>query len=261
MESISYIFVQLLQIPDKRFFQTDMYRSHEIFIVACNERHLVGSKVLYLKIFQHSHHLHLCSAVNINCASHSIIPPMHHICECFVHYNFIFRTGHAAGLERHAHHRRIILTHIVTSTCGEERIARFIANHRSAVSTDRSIIGTGNSLYIRKPLKKLESGVTLFFLIPISIGKRQPLRVIPHILVQYILILRHHHTHKSADECHTRKLDEKQRTFPPLLTLGVTAEYLRYGNTGKQSPRQHPAHYKQYADYRQRNPNALRSKQ
>ena len=186
---------------------------------------------------------------------------MHHICECFVHYNFIFRTGHAAGLERHAHHRRIILTHIVTSTCGEERIARFIANHRSAVSTDRSIIGTGNSLYIRKPLKKLESGVTLFFLIPISIGKRQPLRVIPHILVQYILILRHHHTHKSADECHTRKLDEKQRTFPPLLTLGVTAEYLRYGNTGKQSPRQHPAHYKQYADYRQRNPNALRSKQ
>ena len=226
-----------------------------------DERHLSSREVFYLKVFQYARDFHLRGIVNVNSTPYGIVSPMHHVRECFIYYYFIFRTGHTPGLEHHTHHSRIVLTHIVTSTRGKKHIARCITNHRTAISANWRIIGTGHSLYIRKSLKELESGITLFILVPIGIGKRHSLRIISHILVQHVLILYHHYAHQSANERHPCKLDEKQRTLPPFLSLGITAEHLRYGNTGKQTSRQYSAHYKQYADYRQRNPDTLRSKQ
>ena len=238
-----------------------MYRPREMLIIAGDERHLGFREIPYLEIFQHPRHFHLYSIVYINGTPHGIVSPMHHIRKCFIYDYFIFRTRHTARLERHTHHCRIVLPHIVTGTCGKKHIARCVTNHRAAISADRRIVGTGHRLYIRKPFKEPESGITLFILVPIGIGKRHPLRIIPHILVQHILILHHHHAHQSANECHPCKLDEKQRTLPAFLPFGIAAEHLGYGNTGKQTSRQYSAHQKQYADHRQRNPDTFRSKQ
>ena len=202
-----------------------------------DERHLSSREVFYLKVFQYARDFHLRGIVNVNSTPYGIVSPMHHVRECFIYYYFIFRTGHTPGLEHHTHHSRIVLTHIVTSTRGKKHIARCITNHRTAISANWRIIGTGHSLYIRKSLKELESSITLFIFIPIGIGKRHSLRIISHILVQHVLILYHHYAHQSANERHPCKLDEKQRTLPPFLSLGITAEYLRHGNTGKQTSR------------------------
>lgn len=75
-EGIGHILVQLPQILCKRFFQTDMYRSHEIFIMTGDERHLSSREVFYLKVFQYARDFHLRGIVNVNSTPHGIVSPM-----------------------------------------------------------------------------------------------------------------------------------------------------------------------------------------
>ena len=237
-----------------------MYRSIKILVSPGYERHLLGSETLYLEILQLPYDLE-CIPFGIYRTAYDVVSPTHHLGKGLVHHDFLFIARHTSRLHSHAHQGRKVLAHEIRRAAREQCLPALTMNHRTAISANGCAVGTGHRFHVGQSFEELISRVTRRFIIPVGIAYGYLLGIIPHILFQYILILRHHHTHQSTDECHACKLDKQQRTLPALLPLGIAAEHLRYGNTRKEPTRQHASHYKQQKHYRQRYPDTLRSQQ
>ena len=214
--------------------------------------HWSGIKTVDLEVFQHTGHSGGLSH-RMYGAADGIIAPLHQIDESLVHHHLAVIARQSAFFQFHAH-QVVVVAHAGVEAGGEQAFAVFSGDETAAIAFQRIAVSGGEVFDIRQTAEKAVGVVALLGRFKGQIGAYNALGAEAHVLAHDEVVLHHHHAHQSADESHTSKLHEQQRTFPPLLAFGVAAEHLSHRNAGKQPPRQYATHQQQQGNRSSRYP-------